>query len=69
MNILSLPQKLFIYFKQVKTEIKKINWPNRKDTIKYSLIVVAISAIVAFFLGSLDFIFASLLKYLVALLP
>ncbi len=67
MNILSLPEKLFLYLKEVKTEVKKINWPTRKETIKYSLVVVAISAGVAIFLGSLDFIFSGLLKKLVAL--
>jgi preprotein translocase subunit SecE len=67
MNILSLPQKLFIYLKQVKTEVKKINWPTKQQTIRYSLVVVGISAVVAFFLGGLDFIFSTLLKKIVAL--
>jgi preprotein translocase subunit SecE len=67
MKITSLPQKLFLYLKQVKVEAKKINWPTRKQTIRYSLVVVAISATVAIFLGGLDFIFSTLLKKLVAL--
>jgi|AntAceMinimDraft_16_1070373.scaffolds.fasta_scaffold04650_2 preprotein translocase subunit SecE len=67
MNILSLPQKLFIYLKQVKTEVKKINWPTKQQTIRYSLVVVGISAVVAFFLGGLDFTFSTLLKKIVAL--
>lgn len=67
MNIFALPQKLILYLKQVKTEGKKTNWPTRKQTIRYSLVVVAISALVAVFLGGLDFIFSTLLKELVAL--
>ena len=67
MKILSLPQKLFLYLKQVKTEVKKINWPTRKQTIRYSLVVVAISAVIAVFLGGLDYTFSNLLKKLVAL--
>ena len=67
MNILSLPQKLFIYLKQTKTEVKKINWPTREQTIRYSLIVIAISLTVAFFLGGLDFVFSSILKAVIAL--
>jgi len=67
MNIVLLPHKLFLYFKQVKTEVKKINWPTREETIRYSLTVVVISAAVAFFLGGLDFVFQSLLKKLIAL--
>jgi len=67
MKITSLPQKLFLYFKQVKIESKKINWPTRKQTIRYSLVVIAISVIVAIFLGGLDFMFSTLLKKLVIL--
>jgi len=68
MNILSLPSKLFLYLKEVKVEVKKTNWPTRKHTVRYSLVVVAISAIVAIFLGGLDFAFSTLLKKLVAIL-
>lgn len=68
MNILSLPSKLFVYLKEVKVEAKKTNWPTRKRTVRYSLVVVAISAIVAIFLGGLDFAFSTLLKKLVVLL-
>ncbi|PIS34892.1 MAG: preprotein translocase subunit SecE [Parcubacteria group bacterium CG08_land_8_20_14_0_20_43_9] len=59
--------KLFLYLKQVRTEVKKINWPTRKETIRYALTVVVISAAVAIFLGGLDFVFGSLLKTLIAL--
>ncbi len=67
MNIFSLPQKLFIYLKQTKTEVKKINWPTRDQAIRYSLVVIAISLVVAFFLGGLDFVFSSILKAVIAL--
>jgi len=68
MNIFSLPSKLFLYLKQVKVEVKKTNWPTRKHTVRYSLVVVVISIVVAIFLGGLDFLFSTLLKKLVALL-
>ncbi|MEA3452983.1 MAG: preprotein translocase subunit SecE [Patescibacteria group bacterium] len=68
MNILSLPSKFFLYLKQVKVEVKKTNWPTKRHTVRYSLVVVAISTVVAIFLGGLDFAFSSLLKKLVALL-
>jgi preprotein translocase subunit SecE len=67
MNIFSLPSKFFLYLKQVKVEVKKTNWPTRKQTVRYSLVVVAISIVVAIFLGGLDFLFSTLLKKIVAL--
>jgi preprotein translocase subunit SecE len=58
-------RKLVNYFKEVKTETKKVNWPTRKETIKYALVVIGISVAVAIFLGGLDFIFTLILNKLI----
>ncbi|MDD2913480.1 MAG: preprotein translocase subunit SecE [Candidatus Pacebacteria bacterium] len=47
---------------EVKTEIKKVNWPTRKETTRYTLIVIGISFALATYLGALDFIFSFLLR-------
>jgi len=54
--------KIISFLKEVRIEMKRVNWPTRKETIKYTLIVVGISIGVAAFLGSLDLIFTSLLE-------
>ena len=54
--------KLIIFFKEVKVELKKVNWPTRQETIKYSLMVVGASAVIAFFLGGLDFLFTIIIN-------
>lgn len=54
--------KIAIFLKEVKLEIKKVNWPTQQETIRYTLIVIGISATVAVFLGSIDFIFTTLLN-------
>ena len=43
-------------------ELKKVNWPTRQETLRYSLIVIGISVAVAIYLGGLDLIFNRLLK-------
>jgi len=53
--------KLITFLKEVKLEIKKVNWPTRQQTIRYTLIVLGISAVVAIFLGGWDFLFTALL--------
>ena len=58
-KIMNIFQKLILYLRQVKVESKKINWPSREKTMRYSLVVVAIATVVAIFLGGLDFIFSS----------
>lgn len=57
-----LLRKIPIFLKEVSVEMKKVNWPTRKQTAKYTLTVIGISVAVAAYLGILDFIFASLLE-------
>jgi preprotein translocase subunit SecE len=57
--------KITTFFKEVKMEIKKVNWPTKKETIRYTLIVIGISIAVAIYLGGLDFIFTTILNKLV----
>jgi len=55
-------KKIVIFLKEVKMEMKKVNWPTKKETIRYTLIVIAISIAVAIYLGGLDFIFTTILN-------
>ncbi|MDD5221558.1 MAG: preprotein translocase subunit SecE [Candidatus Paceibacterota bacterium] len=51
-------KKIADYFVEVKNEVKKVNWPTRKETIKRTLMVIGITVLVAAFLGLLDFVFS-----------
>jgi len=54
--------KLAAYLRDSYSELKKVNWPSKKETVRYTLIVIGISLSVALFLGTLDLIFSYLLK-------
>jgi len=43
------------YFKGAIQELKKVNWPTRKETIRYTLGVLGLSFAVAIILGFIDF--------------
>tara|TARA_Y100000310_G_scaffold341338_1_gene440169 strand:+ start:1775 stop:1972 length:198 start_codon:yes stop_codon:yes gene_type:complete len=58
-------KKLIPFLKEVRLEIKKINWPSRKETIRYTLIVLGVTLVVAAFLGGLDYIFSSILNNII----
>jgi preprotein translocase subunit SecE len=47
---------------EAKGELMKVNWPSKKQTINYTLIVILFSVVVALFLGGLDYFFRFLLK-------
>jgi len=57
--------KLVTFLKEVSLEMKKVNWPTREKTIKYTLMVIAVSLAVAIFLGGFDFIFTTLLNWFI----
>ena len=58
-------EKIKNLFKEIWTEAKKVNWPTKSETLRYSLIVIGISAGVAVFLGILDFVLVRIINYLV----
>ena len=59
MNFLN---KITTFFKEVRLEMKKVNWPTRKETIRYTLIVIGVSVAAAVFLGGVDFAFTTILN-------
>ena len=52
--------KITTFLKEVQLEMKKVNWPTRKETIRYTLMVIGVAVAVAIFLGGFDFIFTDL---------
>jgi preprotein translocase SecE subunit len=50
---------------EVRSELKKVVWPTRDEATKLTALVVAISVIVGFFLGGVDFAFTKLFELLV----
>jgi len=48
-------QKIIKYIKESVAELKKVVWPSRKETIKYTILVIGISIVTAIFLGAIDF--------------
>ena len=54
--------KITDYLKETKGELKHVVWPTRRQTIVYTVIVIVLSALVAYFLGAFDFIFSRVLE-------
>ncbi|MEK7473128.1 MAG: preprotein translocase subunit SecE [Patescibacteria group bacterium] len=43
------------YVRSSKAELEKVTWPTRELTIRYSLLVVGVSVVMAAFFAALDF--------------
>ena len=50
------------YLREVRFELKKVNWPTRQETLYYTLTVVVVCILAVIFLGGLDSLFAYLLN-------
>ncbi len=55
-------QKIVEYLRAAKMEALKINWPSREQVVRYTVIVIGVSAFVAVLLGSLDYIFGKVFQ-------
>ena len=59
--------KIKNYIKESIVELKKVNWPTKKETIRGSIIVICLSLGIAFLLGFFDYIFTIFLNKLLHL--
>lgn len=57
--------KLTTYIREAIYELRKVTWPTKKQTINYSIVVIAISIGTAVFFAILDFFFTWLLGIIV----
>jgi preprotein translocase SecE subunit len=59
----------FQYLNDTRSELRHVAWPTRMQTVIYTIIVIALSLLVAVYLGFFDFIFTTGLARVVQLLP
>ena len=48
---MTIIQKTQVFFKEVYVELRKVSWLSRNEVIRYTLIVLALTILVAAFLG------------------
>ena len=52
--------KVIAFLKDSEAELRRVNWPNKDETIRYTWVVIALSAFMAVVLGGLDYFFTYL---------
>ena len=53
------------FLKEVQTELKKVVWPTREQTIRLTAIVVGVSLIVGLYVGVLDYTLTKIVSLIV----
>jgi len=57
--------KIARFFRQVKAELKKVNWPSRSELSKNTVVVVMTIVTLTIFIGAIDMILGTLLSPLI----
>ena len=58
-------EKIKEYFKSSWQELKQVNWPTKKETIRYTVEVLELAAILALILGLADWGFMQLIRAII----
>jgi len=54
--------KISEYIQETKAELKHVIWPTKRQAFYFTIIVIVLSVLVAYFLGIFDFIFGRILE-------
>jgi len=53
------------FFREVKTELKKVTWPSRTQTVGSTIVVIILVIIVSVFLGIVDYGLGNLVRVII----
>ena len=56
------------WLKEMKVELKKVQWPSRKQTVNNTLIVIACVVVVGVFIWVFDYLALSIIDIIISLL-
>jgi len=66
LNTIFRPFGQFVRFLgEVKTQMRKIDWPSRKEALSYTMVVIFASVLLAIFLGGVDFLLTLILDRII----
>ena len=58
------PNAIRRYINETIGELRKVNWPTRKEAFNLTIVVVIVVITMSIFLGSLDFIFGKFFEFI-----
>ncbi|MBI3421136.1 MAG: preprotein translocase subunit SecE [Candidatus Sungbacteria bacterium] len=59
------PKNIFTFIKESRDELKKVSWPSRQTTIRYTVIVIVASLVVGAITGGFDYILTVVLQRII----
>ena len=59
------PNAVVRYFREMRIELGKVSWPTRREALNLTVIVLAVTAGMSVFLGTLDYVFTQLFELII----
>ena len=56
---------MFNYLREVQAEFRHVNWPNRRQVMLYTAVVIIVTLITAAYLGALDYLFTGIVQHII----
>lgn len=53
------------YLKETRAELRKVSWSSREEAINLTIMVVAVTTVMAIFLGVVDYLFKELFELII----
>ena len=66
-QVIKEPNAVVRYYRETVGELKKVVWPTREEAIRLTWIVLVVITIMALILGSADYLFSQLFRFLISL--
>ena len=57
--------KIGNYLKETRAELRHVNWPTRRQTVAFTVLVICVSLVTAFYLGAFDYLFRLIARALI----
>jgi preprotein translocase subunit SecE len=63
-RVRDLGPRSITFLQEVWAELKKVHWPTRKETYAATAVVLVIVAIIALYLGLVDFVLSQIVQFI-----
>jgi preprotein translocase subunit SecE len=57
----------FVFLQQVRTEVSKVTWPTRKETVITTIMVIVLSIAAALFFLGVDWVLRTLVQFILGM--
>jgi len=57
----------FVFLQQVRTEVSKVTWPTRRETVITTIMVVIMSILAALFFLGVDWVLGTVVRYILGM--